>query len=232
MAAMDDKAPESDDRYFWPGEVSLLEAIGTGEYRTLDLRVLDQQRVRVDIRQQGHLLAQMSDEYVTNVIRCLLDNVECLYVETIRRSLYQMYGDLVLGRLSTDIVAQALGAPALTDLNPIDWLEATPLMRALRAGPPARQPRRAERRHRRRRVPLDEPLMLHRPLWVGSTTHPVLRDDVSLDRRRRSERGRAAWMRCRRPRRRPSAGPACRAPFVRVADGRVPPPTQGESRAG
>lgn len=107
MAAMDaqpDKALESDDSYLWPGEMSFLEAIGTGEHGTVDLRVLDQQRV--DIRQQGHLLTEMSDEYVSNVIRHLLENVEYSYVETIRRSLYQIFGDLLLGRLSTDIVAR------------------------------------------------------------------------------------------------------------------------------
>ena len=132
--------PEPTDSDLWPGELSFVDAIGTGEFGNLDLRVFDQDRYWVDIRQQPHLLTEMSDEYITNVIAHLLAHVKYFYFATIRRSLYQMYGDLLLGRVSTDIVAEAFGAPALTDLTPVDWLEGTPLMRALRrraAIPPA-----------------------------------------------------------------------------------------------
>jgi hypothetical protein len=41
-------------------------------------------------------------------------------------------GDALLGRISADVVAGELGAPRLTDLTPQEWLESTPLMRALR----------------------------------------------------------------------------------------------------
>ena len=124
-------SPVPSDTDLWPGELPFT-ASGQHEHGRLDLRVFDQDIWWVDIAQQPHRLEQMSDEYILNVIDHLQTHVRGFYRDTIRRGIFQMHGDMLLGRISTDVVAEALGATPLTGLSPSEWLEGTPLMRALR----------------------------------------------------------------------------------------------------
>jgi hypothetical protein len=119
------------DADLWPGELPFT-AWGQHEYGTLDLRVFDQDVWWVDIEQRPHRLTEMSDEYIANVIAHLQTHAKMHYHGTLRRACLQIHGDLLLGRIPTEVVADALGATPLTDLTPQEWLEGTPLMRALR----------------------------------------------------------------------------------------------------
>ena len=124
-------SPVPGDADPWPGELPFT-AWGQHARGTLDLRVFDQAVWWVDIEQRPHRLEEMSDGYIANVIAHLEIHVESYYLGTLRRALYQMYGDLLLSRISTEMVADAFGATPLTELTPREWLDGTPLMRALR----------------------------------------------------------------------------------------------------
>jgi hypothetical protein len=124
-------SPVPSDADLWPGELPFT-AWGQHAHGRLDLRVFDQATWWVDIAQQPHRLEDMSDGYVANVIEFLVDDAEYFHGETLRREWLQMCGDLLLGRMSADLVARTVGAPSTCDLTPMQWLESTPLMRALR----------------------------------------------------------------------------------------------------
>jgi hypothetical protein len=124
-------SPVPADRDLWPGELPFT-AWGQREHGRLDLRVFDQDVWWVDIAQRPHRLAEMSGDYIANVIAFLEQDCDYFYAETTRRLALQMAGDLLLGRVPDEVVARELDAPAHTDLTPQEWLEATPLMRALR----------------------------------------------------------------------------------------------------
>lgn len=124
-------SPVPADRDLWPGELPFT-AWGQHEYGRLDLRVFDQEVWWVDIEQRPHRLTEMSAAYIANVIAFLEQHRDYYYAETTRRLVIQLAGDLMLGRVPDEVVAGELGAPKHTDLTPEEWLEATPLMRALR----------------------------------------------------------------------------------------------------
>ncbi|MGB3763757.1 MAG: hypothetical protein WA966_11080 [Ornithinimicrobium sp.] len=124
-------SPVPSDADLWPGELPFT-AWGQRAHGALDLRVFDQATWWVDITQQPHLLEDMSQAYVANVIDFLLTDAEFFHSETLRREWIQTCGDLLLGRPPADLVASAAGAPCTSDLTALGWLEATPLMRALR----------------------------------------------------------------------------------------------------
>jgi hypothetical protein len=98
----------------------------------LDLRVFDQAVWWVDIEQRPHRLEDMTREYVLNVIDFLETHAVYYFAASQLREVVQRLGDHLLGRLSTSEIAEKLGAPPLSSLTPTEWLEATPLMRALR----------------------------------------------------------------------------------------------------
>jgi hypothetical protein len=125
-------SPVPGDRDLWPGETPFTDW-GQFGADTLDLRVFDQDSWWVDRLGQPHLLVEMSNEYVANVIAHLEENASYFYYGTMRRSFIQMLGDAYYGRVNGEILAETLGAPTLSDVTPIQWLEATPLMRRLRS---------------------------------------------------------------------------------------------------
>jgi hypothetical protein len=124
-------SPVPADRDLWPGELPFT-AWGQHEYGSLDLRVFDQDVWWVDIAQRPHRIGEMSAEYIRNVIEFLVADAKYFYYQTMRRELAAVAGDLVLGRVSAELVAMAVGGPSLTDFTPEEWLESTTLMRALR----------------------------------------------------------------------------------------------------
>ena len=124
-------SPVPSDADLWPGELPFT-AWRQHEAGILDLRVFDQEQWWVDRYQTPHLLTDMSALHVRRVIDMLESLAEYYYLMTVRRDLLQRLGDEMLGRVSTDIVAESAGATPLRDLTPQAWLEGSPLMRALR----------------------------------------------------------------------------------------------------
>lgn len=99
----------------------------------MDARVFDQEVWWVDRRGHPHELAQMSEEYVTNLIAFLTQIREDCFVAAQRCARIQAIGDLYLfGDPGGDALAVAIGGPTWDDLTAETWLEGTPLMRALR----------------------------------------------------------------------------------------------------
>jgi hypothetical protein len=125
-------SPVPSDRRLWPAELPFT-AFGQFGLDSLDLRVFDQDIYWVDRFGAPHLLAEMSNEYVGNVIGFLGECCEAYFHSTVRRWFIQTAGDqLLFGNPGADVLAAAAGGPAWSDLSPEQWLESTPLMRALR----------------------------------------------------------------------------------------------------
>ena len=132
---MNDQYPPSpvpDDDNLWPGELPFTHW-GQHPPGTLDLRVFWQTVWWVDIHQQPHRISsEMSDLYVANVIGFLHRHRDYYYLATVHRAVVTLIGDALLGRPpNLDRFVQQTGATR-PDLTAADWLEATPLMRALR----------------------------------------------------------------------------------------------------
>ena len=125
------RSPVPSDADLWPGELPFT-AWGQHEAGILDLRVFDQDQWWVDRNHTPHMLTDMSVLYVERVIDLLESLAEYYYLMTVRRDLLQRMGDEMLGRVSTDTVAESAGVTPLRDLTPQAWLEGSPLMRALR----------------------------------------------------------------------------------------------------
>lgn len=94
--------------------------------------LFDQDRWWVDREQRRHLLDELSDAYLSNIIGHLERHAEHYYFTALRRSLHEMIEAVAAGHIPGEVVADALGATPLTALTPRAWLEGTPLMRALR----------------------------------------------------------------------------------------------------
>ncbi|MEX1907266.1 hypothetical protein L6241_03015 [Janibacter sp. Y6] len=75
----------------------------------------------------------MSAEYLSNVIGHLTLYAARYHHGAIMRELIEGVADAAIGRVSAHELAQEAGAPSTTDLTPDEWLEGTPLMRAVRA---------------------------------------------------------------------------------------------------
>lgn len=125
-------SPVPGDADLWPGETPFTD-FGQYGIDMLDLRVFDQDVWWVDRFGRPHLIAEMDAEYVESVISHLEERVVGFYYDSMRRSLVQMLGDTLHGRVNADVVASAAGAPGMDELTPAQWLESTPLMRRLRA---------------------------------------------------------------------------------------------------
>jgi len=128
-------SPVPGDDDLWPGETPFTN-FGQFGIDMLDLRVFDQDVYWVDRFGRPHLIAEMTDDYIANVIAHLEEHVVSFYYGSLQRSLGQMVGDAILGRLNADVVASAAGAPGMEELTPTQWLEGTPLMRRLRSRRP------------------------------------------------------------------------------------------------
>lgn len=74
----------------------------------------------------------MSTEYLSNVIGFLLIHAERFHLCSVRRWLFQEVTDIFLLGTSSESLAREIGAPDIADLPANEWLESTPLMRALR----------------------------------------------------------------------------------------------------
>lgn len=106
---------------------------GSSAPEALDFRVLDQGQWWVDIMGTPHRLVQMSTTYLGNVEALLIQHAEALFYGYAAWVLRGEIWDALEGRLNPETVARQAGAASLAHLHPKAWLDATPLMRALRA---------------------------------------------------------------------------------------------------
>ena len=98
----------------------------------LDLRVFDQDVFWVDRNGRGHRLHDMSTEYLTNVIADLVRCGDYYRRQFELNALLDEVDAALSGLLSGEMLAFLVGGPAPADVSADVWLEATPLMRALR----------------------------------------------------------------------------------------------------
>jgi hypothetical protein len=103
----------------------------------IDLRVFDEQpgpveeMVWLDRHGVAHKLLDLDAGYVAAIMAFLLDSVDYLYFQLLRRSFVDMLSQATEGRFSADVIASALGAAPLTAFTPEAWLRSTALWRRL-----------------------------------------------------------------------------------------------------
>jgi len=125
-------SPVPSDSRLWPFERPFT-AFGQFGDDMLDLRVFDQDVYWVDRHGAPHLLNEMSTDYIENVIDFLMGLRDQYFADTQRRWFIQTLGDqLLFDEPGGETLAAALGRPSAGALTAEDWLESTPLMRALR----------------------------------------------------------------------------------------------------
>lgn len=125
-------SPVPSDRRLWPTELPFT-AFGQFGVDQFDLRVFDQDIYWVDRTGAPHLLAEMDNEYVANVITFLTELQDTYFQSTQRRWFIQTAGDqLLYGDPGGDVLVAAAGGASWGELSAEAWLEGTPLMRALR----------------------------------------------------------------------------------------------------
>lgn len=125
-------SPVPCDARLWPFELPFT-AFGHLGVGRLDLRVFDQDVYWVDRAGTPHLLAQMSRDYIENMITFLMKSRDQYFADSQRRAFIQTLGDqLLFDEPGGEVLAAALGGPSWSQLTAEEWLENTPLMRALR----------------------------------------------------------------------------------------------------
>ena len=114
-AAKYSPSPVPSDRRLWPGELPFT-AFGQFGEDSLDLRVFDQGTYWVDRTGTAHLLSQMSDAYIVNVINFLTELRDQYFADNMRRAFIQILGDQ-LAQLNVVInYEDAFQAIALSDV--------------------------------------------------------------------------------------------------------------------
>lgn len=125
-------SPVPSDRHLWPGE---LPFTAFGQYGTdmLDVRVFEQSTWWVDREGNEHLLTEMEDEYLRNVVIHLVTHREQFMQVARQRALVQRCGDLLLGYVEDHRAAGEMGPDqdSLWSVSALEWLCQTPLMTAL-----------------------------------------------------------------------------------------------------
>lgn len=129
------------DQLVGPGEHPFT-CFGQFEDGMIDLRVFDQEPSTaaecdgiywVDRSGAPHLVSDMSEDYVRNVIAFLTEHCEVFYLESARRAILQSLCDQVLtGQPSGEVLLTLIGGATWSDLTPAHWLESTSIMRLLR----------------------------------------------------------------------------------------------------
>ena len=124
-------SPVPSDELLRPGQRPFT-AFGQFGVDMLDLRVFEQDIYWVDRSGRAHLVAEMSPVYVFNVVAFLERHVDGFHRDCVWRWALATLGDVMLGSVPAAALELELGQPWIVDLSPEEWLEATPLMRALR----------------------------------------------------------------------------------------------------
>lgn len=125
-------SPVPSDENLLPGDLPFTAFGQFGEGK-MDNRVFDQDVYWVNIRGEGFRLEEMSAEYKSNVIAFLMENAEYFHAHAALRAAAETVVAAMEGKIHAELILQELGMPRIDELDPLDWLEATPLMRRLRA---------------------------------------------------------------------------------------------------
>lgn len=132
MASEYPPSPVPSDAFLWPGEKPFT-AFGQFGHGSMDNRVFDQDIYWVNVHGEAFVLSAMSGTYRRNVIAFLIRDAAYFHANAALRSMVTAYTDALLGRVSGELLADELGVVRTIDLNPLEWLESTPLMRRLRS---------------------------------------------------------------------------------------------------
>jgi len=126
------RSPVPSDEHLACGELPFTAFGQFGEGK-MDNRVFDQDIYWVNIAGKAFLIEEMSSDYRRNVIDFLRENCEYFHARAALRTGIEALILAFEGRVHGDILARDLGSPAIEDLDPLDWLESTPLMRKLKS---------------------------------------------------------------------------------------------------
>lgn len=132
MTAPYPDSPVPSDDELEPGELPFT-AFGQWGPGNMDNRVFDQDIYWVNIAGEAFLLVDMDETYRHNVIGFLLDNAEYFHVHAALREVSEAVHSILGGHVPGSVLASELGGAATSSMEPQQWLEATPLMRKLRA---------------------------------------------------------------------------------------------------
>jgi len=124
-------SPVPDDTNLWEGEKPFT-AFGQWGAGRMDKRVFSQDVWWVDVHGRPHRLEDMSTDYRRNVLAFLLGSAEQRWIGEVMREAVTAAGEADLGRVSWAVLAPGLGVPRVSEIDPVVWLESTPLMRRLR----------------------------------------------------------------------------------------------------
>jgi hypothetical protein len=125
-------SPCPDDTDLWEGVEQPFTAFGQFGIDMLDMRVFSQEVWWVDRLGRPHRLDDMSQEYRRNVLTFLLHSARQRWLDEVRNESLTALTDAARGKASYAVIAHDAGAPRVADLDPLSWLESTPLIRRLR----------------------------------------------------------------------------------------------------
>lgn len=125
-------SPVPSDERLLPGEKPFT-AFGQFGPDKMDNRVFDQDIYWVNRLGEPFRLEEMTPEYRANVIKFLRESAAYFHIHAVIRTIADIAVDVELGRVHGELIARSLGFPTIADLTAEEWLEATPLMRRLRA---------------------------------------------------------------------------------------------------
>lgn len=97
----------------------------------MDSRVFDQDIYWVDINGKPHLLTEMSEDYLENVLVLLFEGMERFYFGALVRSTIGIIDDLFSGNPNSEVLANELGITPISEMEPAEWLASTPLVRKI-----------------------------------------------------------------------------------------------------
>lgn len=124
-------SPVPDDDTLLPGELPFT-AFGQHGINRLDKRVFEQDVFWVNYLGEEHLIIEMDKSYVENVVKYLLEGVDIFYQGAVERYIANKLTDSLLERVNRDDIVEQFNIPSVAMLEPIEWLESTPLYRKLK----------------------------------------------------------------------------------------------------
>jgi membrane protease subunit (stomatin/prohibitin family) len=123
-------SPVPDDDILLPGELPFT-AFGQHGVNRFDKRVFEQEVYWVDYLGNEHLIAEMEKSYIENVLKYLKEGVDIFYLGAVERYIANKLTDSLLERVNRDDIVEQFNIPSINMLEPIAWLESTPLYRKL-----------------------------------------------------------------------------------------------------
>ena len=119
-------SPVEGDKYLWPDEKPFTDFAAVNEGK-IDLRVFEQDVWWVDVKRTPHLLTEMSQDYLFNVLRHVVENAEGFYMGCMLKHAIEL--TMTVFTPSDEAVCEYLdNKPSLHGMTPIEWVTSTPLV--------------------------------------------------------------------------------------------------------